>query len=116
MMILLIQQEYIEALAIYLNYRDTPRGINSENQKEIPMFKDIKKFHAYYKKQGLIPNCDLKSIEKIIVIGHGLVADKTYLKQIFDACKSLKGVDIFSYEGESATTIPKQKRIFCPIL
>ena len=36
-------KKYIEALAIYLNYRDTPRGIDSENQKEIPMFKDIKK-------------------------------------------------------------------------
>ena len=62
----------------------------------------------------MIPNCDLKSIEKIIVIGHGLVADKTYLKQIFDACKSLKGVDIFSYEGESATSIENKKEFFAP--
>lgn len=57
---------------------------------------------------------DPAKIKTIIVLGHSLLSDKHYLRNILNRCSKLKKVIIFTYDGESDGAIRKKKEFFQP--
>ena len=59
-----------------------------------------------------IPNICYDSINTIVILGHGIEADKLLLKNIISSCNNLKEIIIFHYDGESADSIEMKKAFF----
>jgi|LSQX01.3.fsa_nt_gb hypothetical protein len=61
----------------------------------------------------------LTNIEEIVVIGHSIKSDHTYLKDILEKLPKLKRVIIFSYPGEKKSSWIEKATFFesyCPII
>ncbi len=81
------------------------RGIDTHPRGYIKDYDIITLFYKLYRRFAVL-DIDYSSIDRIVVMGHGIEADKTYLESIFENCNSLKEVVLFKYEGE-----PKEEYI-----
>lgn len=59
-----------------------------------------------------IPDICYSKINTIVVLGHGIEADKKLLEEIISNCSNLKEIVIFRYNRESADSIEKKKAFF----
>ena len=103
----------LDSLELYQNYANSGRGIDDELEAEISMFDQV---HEIMRKVKATPLPDIlyKDIQTIVVIGHGIEADKVYLTRLLEECTNLKKVVIFRYKNESAESFNKKCAFFYP--
>lgn len=70
------------SLQTYQHWENSGRRLEEEIKKAIPSYKLINKFIKAYRKQ-VIPNIDYENIQTFVVLGHGIEADKEFLKKLF---------------------------------
>lgn len=67
-----------------------------------------------YRKGGDIPKINYGKISTIVVLGHGIEADRVFLEKIVKKCSHLKKVVIFRYAGESDSSYNAKADFFKP--
>lgn len=93
-------KDLIKGLEEYHFWENTGRGIDDEVKTFIKKYNTIHKFLKKYRKNAIVPKINYKKIETIVVLGHGIQADKVFLKSMIEKCNNLKKVVIFRYNGE----------------
>ncbi len=101
-------------LESYLHWENTGRGLDDEVQKFIPKYKKINKFLKNYRNKSPLPELDYSIIETIVVLGHGIEADKKYLESLLNKCCNLNKVVIFRYSGETDESYKNKSKFFEP--
>lgn len=59
-------------------------------------------------------NISLNNISKVVVLGHSIKSDKTYLEELLKKCSQLKQVIVFTYKGEDPNCLEARKQFFRP--
>ncbi len=103
----------VSSLENYQHWENSGRGLENEMKKIIPFYKLIDKFVKQYRVHP-IPDIDYSQIQTIVVLGHGIEADKKFLADILSCCRHLKEVVIFRYRGEQEDEFQKKENFFIP--
>lgn len=103
----------VSSLKSYQHWENSGRGLENEIKKIIPYYKLIDKFVKQYREHP-IPNIDYSQIQTIVILGHGIEADKKFLAEILSSCHHLKEVVIFRYCGEEEDAFQKKQDFFAP--
>lgn len=102
----------IENFEKYQMCANSGRGIDEEIEAEIKEFKKIDDFICNKCESRVFPDIDYKSIETVVVMGHGLESDEEFLKEILNKCTKLEKVTIFRYSGESDDSFNSKRAFF----
>lgn len=106
--------ERIAGIEAYLHYENSGRGIDVEVEDFIPHYQFVDQFMQAYRKDGDIPRINYSKVSTIVVLGHGIEADRIFLEQILKKCTRLKKVVIFRYAGESDISYKAKSDFFKP--
>lgn len=106
--------ERIEGLEAYQHYENSGRGIDEEVETFIPHYQLVDQFVSSYRKDGDVPKIDYSKISTVVILGHGIEADRVFLKRIIKKCTHLKKVVIFRYAGESDSSFNAKADFFKP--
>ena len=108
--------ELVENLEIYYTLENSGRGIDDEiGNNNVKHYKLIKCILERIRKHS-IPNINYKKIKRIVVIGHGIEADRILLKKIISKCTNLNEIIVFRYDNEKEDSIISKKNFlkqFC---
>ena len=108
-------RKYREFLSGFENYRrgeNSNRGIDNEIRNLIPQYSTIDKFLTKYRSKPW-SNLNYKSLT-IVVLGHGIEADKVYLRTLLDRCESLNKIVMFRYDSETEESYQNKCSFFVP--
>lgn len=89
------------SLEIYQSCESSGRGIDDKPEEYIPDYRFICEFIKNYRENETIPNIEYDRITQLVVLGHGIEADRVYLNNIILKCTKLKKIIIFRYNGEA---------------
>ena len=106
-------QELLSGLESYQHWENSGRGLDEEAQAFIPHYQTIHSFLKKYR-QHPFPGLDYRAIKTVVVLGHGIEADKVYLKTLLGQCKHLDKAVIFRYDGETEESYQNKCRFFAP--
>lgn len=106
--------ERIASFEMYQDYENSGRGIDEADDTIIPHFQLVDEFLNSYRKNGYLPNIAYNKISTIVVLGHGIEADRVFLSQIIKKCPRLKKVVIFRYAGEDDSSFDAKVEFFKP--
>ena len=106
-------ESLLSGLEAYHYWEETGRGIDDEVKLLIPSYKLIDRFLRKFRENPL-PPIKYKKVKKLVVLGHGIEADRVYLSQILSQCKTLQEIIIYKYDCESAASINMKKEFFSP--
>lgn len=106
--------ERIAGLESYQHYENSGRGLDEEVESFIPHYQFVDQFLKNYRKQNGIPNINYSKIDTLVVLGHGIEADRVLLERIIKKCTHLKKVVIFRYAGESDDSFNSKANFFRP--
>lgn len=102
----------VSSLATYHTCENSGRGIDEDAESYIPDFRFIDDYVHRHRHINLLPAADYGHISQMVVLGHGIEADKAFLDRIVTACTKLKTVIIFRYHGESDASFEKKADFF----
>ena len=106
--------ERIAGLEAYQLYENSGRGLDDEVETFIPHYQLVDQFMNLYKHSGDIPHINYSKIETIVVLGHGIEADRVFLERIIKKCTRLRKVVIFRYNEESDSSYDAKQNFFKP--
>ena len=98
----------------YQSYANSGRGIDDEVAAAIPNFDLIDQFIHRYQRSGAIPQFDYSKFKTIVVLGHGIEADRVFLSTILEKCTSVEEIIIFRYNGEEDASVNTKADFFKP--
>lgn len=104
----------LEGLNNYHHWENTGRGLDPEIRRFIPYYYLIRWFLKRYRQRFGISGIRFSDVEELIVIGHGIEADKVFLKDILERCDRLKRVVLYRYQGESDESMEVKIDFFRP--
>lgn len=104
----------MSSMESYQNWGNSGRGIDEEVEAMIPDFPQVDGFIKRRGRRGVVPGVDLGRIRTIVVLGHGIEADRAFLSQMLRRCRHLKKVVIFRYDGESDSSFEEKAAFFRP--
>ena len=108
-------KELLKSFEIYQSCLSN-EGIHPDTQANsyIPNYNFIKNFMKRYKDNMSIcpPNINYNKITTLVILGHGIEADKEFLNEIINNCKNLSKIVIFRYDGESDYSFDKKVDFF----
>ena len=107
-------RERIAGLEAYQHHENSGRGVDDEVESFIPHYQFVDQFVKSYRKQTGIPNINYNKISTLVVLGHGIEADRVFLTRIIKKCTHLKKVVIFRYAGESDDSFNAKATFFKP--
>ncbi len=102
----------IESFEFYQQCANSSRGIDENPASYIPDYLFIKEFMNCQKQRTEIPNINYDEIQTIVVLGHGIEADKVFLDTVLKKCSNIKKVVIFRYNGEEDESFNKKVAFF----
>ena len=104
-------KEHIDALQKYYVLENTGKGIDFNTIDTTPYFRTIKEFLDMYRAKSGVPDIDYESIMTIVVLGHGIEADREYLTRILKKCTNLNKVVIY-YSDKDGDNVYNNKVLF----
>lgn len=107
-------KKLISGLNTYHHWENTGRGLDVEIKRIIPYYWIIERFLKRYRKNFEISGIRFFDVETLIVLGHGIEADRVFLKSIVEKCVNLKKVVIYRYHGESEESFSAKVAFFSP--
>ncbi len=109
-----LYKKLLSGLNAYHHWENTGRGLDEEVRRTIPYCSTIERFLKKYRNRFEILGVRFSDIETLVVIGHGIEADKVFLKSILEKCGNLKKVVLYRYNGESDESIHTKMEFFLP--
>lgn len=104
----------MSSMESYQHWENSGRGIDDGVEATLPHFSQVDGFFKRRTKRGEIPGVDFGKIRTIVVLGHGIEADRAFLTQMLRKCRCLKKVVIFRYNGESDSSFEGKAAFFRP--
>lgn len=104
---------FLECLEIYQTYANSGRGLDDEIGQEVYEFKQAKDIMNIVKENDY-PEVSYKEIKTIVILGHGIEADKVYLDGLLQKCPNIEKIIIFRYDKESDESFNKKISFFKP--
>ena len=104
----------VEGMKEYLVCENAGIDPDTKPASYIQYYRLYRRFIEKYRTNQDVPPIDYNSIEEIVIMGHGIEADREYLTKILERCKGLKKVIIFKYDGESDEIYNVKKDFFAP--
>lgn len=101
----------IKDFAIYQKYAKSSRGIDNEVKESIALYEEIQQILKSIKPNNY-PDIAYNDITTVVVLGHGIEADRVYLERILKECINIEKVIIFRYEGESDKSFNEKVKFF----
>jgi len=108
------QKSLISSLESYLHWENSARGIDEEIIKGIPSYRFIDRFISKQRSKSKIDRINYSKIDTIIILGHGIEADRALLVKILSRCTAVNEVIIYRYEGERDEEFERKKVFFKP--
>ncbi len=108
------QKVLISSLESYHHWENSGRGIDEEIEKCIPSYRFIDRFISKQRRKSNIDRINYSQIDTIIVLGHGIEADRVLLEKIISKCTTINEVIIYRYEGESDDEYGRKEDFFKP--
>ena len=102
-------RQLLSGLEIYQHWEHTGRGIDEEVETFIPEYQFINKLMRRIRSTSDIPDLSYTKVDTLLVIGHGIEADRVYLDKILSQCSNVSKVILYRYEGEPEESIEKKK-------
>lgn len=109
-----LYKKLLSGLNAYHHWENTGRGLDEEVRRTIPYCNIIERFLKKYRNRFEISGVRFSDIETLVVLGHGIEADKVFLKSILEKCGDLKEVVLYRYNGESDESILAKTDFFRP--
>lgn len=106
------QNSLLSSLESYLHWDNTGRGLEDEMKKCISSYRFIHWFVTKYKRKSMVDRITYSKIDTLIILGHGIEADRVLLENIVSRCNALKEVVLYRYEKESDQEFEKKKDFF----
>lgn len=103
------QKALMSALESYHHWENSGRGMSDEVQKFIPSYYFINWFISKQRRRSKIDKIKYSSIDTIIILGHGINADRKLIENIVLRCNALNEVVIYRYKGESDYEFERKK-------
>lgn len=107
-------KELFKGFELYLSLATGGRGIDGELLPSIPKHRTICRFFERYDEDWSLPKMDYNAVEKVVVLGHGIEADRVYLNRILEKCPRLNKAIIFRYDTESDESYNSKRDFFSP--
>lgn len=104
----------VDGLEAYHHWENTGRGIDDEVKEFIPKYKKIHVFLKKYRKHLGLPKIPYNKIKTIVVLGHGIEADRKFLEEIITKCVNLTKVVIYKHGEENDESYNKKVSFFAP--
>ena len=95
------RQLLLSALEHYYHCANTGRGLDPEVCKDIYAYSFIHWFISKERKRSALDRIPYSEITDLIILGHGIEADRVLLDDLFSKCTALKEIVVFRYDGES---------------
>ena len=101
-----------DAMELYLAAANSARGLDgdAEPEKRIPEYSYAARFANTPDETS--PDCS--RAKRIIVLGHGIRADREYLRAVLENCAGLEEVAVFRHARESDAEHEEKKAFFAP--
>ena len=103
----------LSGLEGYQHWESSGRGLPEEAHKFIPQYRAIRRFLRRYRANPF-PALDYGAVRTVVVLGHGIEADRVYLKHLLDRCGGLRQIVIFRYDGETEESYRDKRAFFAP--
>ena len=94
---------------MYQHWENTGRGIDEEVETFIPKYRFIDRLMKKLRKANDIPNINYVQVETLLIIGHGIEADRVYLDKILSQCVNVSKVVLYRFESESEQSIERKQ-------
>lgn len=99
----------LAGLEMYQHWENTGRGIDEEVETFIPKYRFIDRLMKKLRKANDIPNIDYAQVDTLLIIGHGIEADRVYLDKILSQCTNVSKAILYRFHGESDESIEKKQ-------
>ncbi len=109
-----LYKKLISGLNAYHHWENTGRGLDKEVRRIIPYCNTIERFLKKYRKRFDVSDIRFSDIETLVVLGHGIEADKVFLTNILERCTGLTTIVLYRYNGESDASIFSKTEFFRP--
>lgn len=109
-----LYKKLLSGLNAYHHWENTGRGLDEEVRRIIPYCNTVERFLKRYRKRFEISGVRFSDIETLVVLGHGIEADKVFLKSILEKCDHLTTVVLYRYNGESDESVHAKTEFFRP--
>ncbi len=106
------EQRLINSFESYQDMRNSGRGIDENNKKELLDFTFIDR--AFKCVLDELPAINYKGIRMVLVIGHSIEADQAYIRSILDESENIDKIVIFRYDAESDDNFSKKVNFLMP--
>lgn len=105
-------KELITGLQNYHHWENTGRGLDDEVKQFIPHYGTVDKFLRGYRDGFPVPDLEYEKIKTVAVLGHGVKADRVFLKEILDKCDELEKVIIYRSVVENDSVYNEKATFF----
>lgn len=103
----------LNCLEKYQTCTHSGKGLGDEIEENICGFEEARNIMNTIKENDY-PDISYREIKAIVVLGHGIEADRVYLEGILQKCSNIRKVIIFRYEGESEEAFNNKISFFKP--
>lgn len=112
----ILYQELCEDYEQIQALQNSGKGLDME---DISILKHADFFNKYipthcYDDIFMQNNIPFEDVHKVVVLGHSIKSDETYLREILDKCQRLQKVILFSYKGEKQEDWEEKAKFFRP--
>lgn len=104
---------FLNCLELYQTYANSGRGLDDEIGQDICEFEQAKDIMNIVKENDY-PEVSYKEIKTIVVLGHGIEADKVYLDGLLQKCPNIEKIIIFRHNEERDEAFNKRISFFEP--
>lgn len=101
--------QILSGLEAYQHWENTGRGIDEEVETFIPEYRFIDKLIRRIRRISDIPNVNYAKVDTLLIIGHGIEADRVYLDKILSQCTNASKVILYRYSGEPEESVEKKR-------
>lgn len=91
----------------YQEMRNSGRGIDDESKGELSNYYFLTLL--FNRRLDKLPSINYKKIHTIVVLGHGIEADRVYLDEIFKRCINTNKIILFTYATETRESLSNKR-------
>lgn len=92
--------------------KNSGKGFEEDDWEDFTHANWLKEFYNGHPEcyEEYLPDIEWGHIRNVVVLGHSLTADKTYLQNILDKCVNLQEIILFTFQEERLEDLEKKKQ------
>ena len=107
-------KKILSGLEAYQHWENTGRGLEDEVTRSIPAYKFVNRLMKKIRRNNEAPNISYTKVDTLLIIGHGIEADRAYLDTILSQCTNLNKIILYRYDTEPDESIEQKKSFLLP--